>query len=77
MRNDKSTVRRLASARIGIAAAMAFGLVGCGSLPDAKVNYYQTTSQITVKVTRSVLCDTKNFPVVANVAAPNVTHSAD
>lgn len=77
MRNDESTVRRLVSARIGIAAALAFGLVGCGSLPDAKVNYYQTTSQITVKVTRSVLCDTKNFPVVANVAAPNVTHSAD
>jgi hypothetical protein len=77
MRNVKTTLSRIIVALAGLAIALAFGLVGCGSLPDAKVNYYQARSQITVKVTRSVICDTKNFPVVANVAAPNVTHSAD
>lgn len=77
MRNDELNARCHFFARTGLATALAFGLVGCGSLPDAKINYYLTKSQITVKVARSVLCDTKNFPVVANVAAPNVTHSAD
>jgi hypothetical protein len=77
MRNDESTVLRILGTRTGLAAAVAFGLLGCGSLPDAKVNYYEAKSQITVKVARSILCDSKDFPFVANVASPTATHSAD
>lgn len=77
MRKEEPIVSCALSARIGLAASLALGLSGCGSLPDAQVSYYQAKSQITVKVTRSVLCDSKNVPLVANTASPSVTHMAD
>lgn len=54
-----------------------FILAGCSTIPDAQVSYYQTKTQITIKVTRSVLCDQENLPHVANTVIPSVTHSAD
>jgi hypothetical protein len=62
---------------ISAAAGLVVNLSGCGSLPDAQVSYYQAKSQITVKVTRTVLCDAKKQPLVANTVAPTVLHSAD
>ena len=66
-----------AAALTGVVAAYVVSLSGCGTIPDAQVSYYQAKTQFTVKVTRSVMCDAKNLPLVANTVAPSVTHSAD
>jgi hypothetical protein len=41
------------------------------------VNYYLAQSKVAFKVTRTVGCDAKNNIIVANAAAPEVTHAAD
>ena len=64
-------------AKIFALAAFGSSLAGCGSIPDAKVSYYLTKTRVTVKVTRSVLCDAKNYPLVANTVLPGTGHSAD
>lgn len=57
--------------------AFVTGLSGCGAIPDAQVAYYHAKTQVAVKVTRSVLCDAKNLPIVANTTVPSTVHSAD
>lgn len=66
--------------KIGIyagAVALISVITGCGTIPDAQVSYYKAKSKVTVKVTRSVACDAKNSPLVANTVVPSVIHSAD
>jgi hypothetical protein len=63
--------------RVTTALVVALGLASCGSIPDAQVTYYKAASKISVKVTRSVLCDSGNFPFVADTVAPSVVHFAD
>lgn len=71
-------VRGARAAALTVAvAAFVMSLSGCGTIPDAQVSYYLAKTQVTVKVTRSVLCDAKNLPLVANTATPSVVHSAD
>lgn len=62
---------------IGAITAVVASLAACGTIPDAQVSYYQAKTRVTVKVTRSVICDAKNLPLVANTVTPSVTHSAD
>lgn len=66
-----------ATALAGGVSAFVVSLSGCGTIPNAQVLYYQAKTQVTVKVTRSVMCDAKNMPLVANTATPSVTHFAD
>lgn len=66
-----------AVALTGSIAVVVASLAGCGTIPDAQVSYYQAKTQVTVKVTRSVLCDAKNLLLIANTVTPSVTHSAD
>lgn len=61
----------------GVVLVFVVSLAGCGSIPDAQLSYYQAKSQVTFKVTRTVGCDAKNLPIVANTVTPNVTHTAD
>ena len=65
------------AALAGAVASFAAILSSCGTIPDAQISYYQSKTQITVKVTRSVICDAKNLLLVANTVAPSVTHTAD
>jgi len=58
---------------IGLAALLA----GCGSIPDAKINYHHAKSSVSVKVVRTVLCDKYNIPVVFTTTTPAVSHSAN
>jgi hypothetical protein len=62
---------------IAATAGIAMAVVGCGTIPDAQVTYYKAKSKVSFKVTRSILCDSKGYPMVANTATPNVAHSAD
>ncbi|NDZ17790.1 hypothetical protein C7T35_34490 [Variovorax sp. WS11] len=50
---------------------------GCGSIPDAEVSYYKAASKVTVRVVRTVVCDSKDYLYVANTVTPTVTHFAD
>lgn len=61
----------------GACASVVVSLAGCGTVPDAQVSYYLTQTKVTVRVTRSLICDSKNRPLVANTVTPSVTHSAD
>lgn len=61
----------------GACASAVASLAGCGTVPDAQVSYYLARTKVTVKVTRSLICDSKNLPLVANTVTPSVTHSAD
>lgn len=51
-------------------------LTGCGHIPDAKLNYFLTRSEVSVRVVRTVACDAADRPVVATVVTPNVKHFA-
>lgn len=62
---------------VGVISVVMASIGGCGTIPDAEISYYQAKTQVTVKVTRSILCDVKNFPLVANTVTPSATHSAD
>jgi hypothetical protein len=77
--SNRHGARAGARLRIGTVTAGLLGLllVGCGSLPNGTISYYQAKSQVTVKVTRSILCDSKNNPLVASSATPSVAHSAN
>ena len=65
------------SCAVALTGAVVASLAGCGSIPRAQVWYYQAKTKVTVRVTRSVICDAKNLPLVANTVTPSVTHSAD
>lgn len=69
-----STDRMRAAALAACVASLA--LSGCGHIPDAKLTYYHAQSNVSVKVVRTVMCDAKDFPVVANAVTPAVTHAA-
>lgn len=66
-----------AAGSIAVTAGAALLFPGCGTIPDAEVTYYKAKSKVTFKVTRSVICDSKGYPLVANTAMPTVTHAAD
>lgn len=66
-----------AVAVIAATAVVSLCFAGCGTIPDAQVTYFKVKSKVSFKVTRSVICDSKGYPLVANTATPTVTHSAD
>lgn len=49
----------------------------CAGTPDVTVTYYPVKTNISFKVTRTILCDEYSEPVIANTVEPLVTHSAD
>ena len=50
---------------------------GCASLPDATVGYYLARSEVSVKVTRTIACDTSDKLFVQDTVVATATHSAD
>jgi hypothetical protein len=56
--------------------AIAAGLTACGSIPAAKMKYFNADSKVSFKIVRSVICDKNNLPLVANAVTPTVVHSA-
>jgi hypothetical protein len=56
---------------------LAIFLGGCAHMPNATAGYYLAQSQVRFKVVRTVACDDKNNPIVANSTTPIVIHSAD
>ena len=50
---------------------------GCASMPDATVGYYLAKTEVSVKVTRTIACDTGDRFFVQNSIVTTTTHSAD
>ena len=50
---------------------------GCASMPDATVGYYLARTEVSVKVTRTIACDSADKLFVQNSIVPTTTHSAD
>ena len=59
------------------AAVLLLGSVGCAHMPDTTVGYYLSKAQATVKVTRTITCDTDQVVVMVMTATPTVNHVAD
>lgn len=65
--------------RAGRFAALGLSLVvgACANMPNAKVDYYLTKSEVSFKVTRSYICDADHHVLVTNAVTPVVSHFAD
>jgi hypothetical protein len=63
--------------RIAAAAAAAWGCAGCAHIPEVTVGYYLPRTKVSVKVNRTVACDSTNLPLVTNAVTPSVTHAAN
>ena len=59
------------------AAVLLLGSVGCAHMPDTTVRYYLSKAQATVKVTRTIACDSDGAVVMVTTATPTVNHVAD
>jgi hypothetical protein len=57
-------------------AAVAATLSGCGTIPDAKVNYFYTQSKVAFKAVRSVACDSGDHLIAMTTVTPSVVNSA-
>lgn len=55
----------------------ALALSACASLPDVKVSYYLPTTTVSIKVIRTVACDSKQTPIILDSADAVVVHTAD
>lgn len=52
-------------------------LAACASNPDVGLNYYLAKTDVTVKVTRTVMCDANENLFVASAASVTPSHTAD
>ena len=50
---------------------------GCANMPDATVGYYLAKTEVSVKLTRTIACDTSDQLFVQNAIVTTATHSAD
>ncbi len=78
LNKTRFSFRGIRSAAVAASVAtVILSITGCGTIPNAKVSYYQAKTQIKIRVTRSVLCAARNLPLVANTVSPSVVHAAD
>ncbi|GEM_PF-3706632 len=63
--------------KIAAAAAIAPLTAACVAMPDATLNYYLTTTEVSARLVRTVACTGGGLPIVSNAVTPTVRHSAD
>lgn len=52
-------------------------LGACASIPPATVRYFHPRAELEATVTRTVACDARETPYIANIVRPKVAYSAD
>lgn len=63
--------------KVVVPISVAVAVTGCGHIPDAKLTYFSTQTSVAFKVIRTVMCDSKDIPIVANTVTSSVTHKAN
>jgi hypothetical protein len=58
-------------------ALLATSLLGCSSIPETTLTYYQAKTRVNVKALRSVACSSDDQLFISNAVVPTVVHYAD